>query len=92
VKYVNLKKIEKPCLLQVLYVLTNRPGIIFTELKDAIEGSDHTVKKAVDYLIEIGLLKEEREKEFPRRRRLYPTEKGKRIGELLEKIDEILGE
>ena len=92
VNYVNLKKLEKPCLLQVLHILTKRPGIIYTELKNAVEGADQTTKKAVDYLIEIGLLREEREEEFPRRRRLYPTEKGKRIGELLEKIDEILGE
>jgi len=63
---------------------------MYTELKNSIEGADATIKKAVDHLISIGLVREIREDKFPRRRLLYPTEKGREIGELLQKIEEIL--
>jgi len=92
VKNMSLRDLEKPCFLQVLIILTENPGIIYTELKNTVEGADQTIKKAIDQLIKLGLAKEEREEEFPWRRHLYPTEKGKKIGKLLKKIEEILRE
>jgi len=78
--------------LQVLIVLSKNPGIMLTELLQKVDASSKTVMRAVNHLLKIGLIKEVREEEFPRRRRLYPTEKGRRIGELLEKIEEVLRE
>lgn len=62
------------------------------EIIDASGITGDSVIDAIDFLIEKGLIREEREKSFPRRRYLFPTEKGKRIGELLEKINEIMDE
>ena len=88
----HLRVLRNAIVLETLLTVCKKPGLFLTETTRIVGGSKNAVMSAIEHLIKIGLIKEEREKEFPRRRLLFPTEKGKRIGELLEKIDEILSE
>jgi len=85
-----LRDLKSIITLEVLLTVCKKPGAFVREVIDTAGITGDSVIDAIDYLIEKGLIKEEREKSFPRRRYLFPTEKGKRIGELLEKIEEVL--
>ena len=87
---LHLKLLKGIIPQEVLLVIYKNPGIFQGKVIEKLKGSRSSIIDAVDHLIKIGLIKEEREKEFPRRRLLFPTEKGKRVGELLEKIEEVL--
>ena len=87
-----LRDLKSIITLEVLLAVYRKPGAFVREIIDASGITGDSVIDAIGYLIKKGLIREEREKSFPRRRYLFPTEKGKKIGELLAKIDEILGE
>ena len=78
--------------LETLLAIYRKSGATTREIYDEVSRSPNAVSDAIKFLKKLGLIEDKREEEFPRRRRLYPTEKGRRIGELLAKIDEILGE
>ena len=89
---MHLRTLKGVIALEVLLVVYRKPGIFLGKLIEELNGSRSSVIDAVDHLIKVGLIQETREKEFPRRRLLYPTEKGKRVGELLSEIEKILSE
>jgi len=57
------------------------------ELREKSDLSNQTVYNNVKRLLEMGLIQEELEQEFPRRRLISLTEKGKRVAEKLEEIE-----
>ena len=80
-----LKESETKVLLALL--LHDTP--IMTLPKEAKLGSS-AVYNSVRWLSERGLVAETREKEAPRRRMIGLTEKGKRVAELLVKVEQEL--
>jgi len=92
---LRIRCLEEAGLLQVLIVVSKCPGIYISEVIEKIDGTPKTVIKAVNRLEELGLIrtvKERKRKGEAIRRYLYPLEKGKKIGELLARIEEILSE
>jgi len=76
----------------LLTLYESNSGLSFTELTSKSKISPNSAKASVDKLIELGLVKEDREKTFPRRRILALTNKGKEVAALLHKILQIVGE
>jgi DNA-binding MarR family transcriptional regulator len=60
------------------------------ELREKSDLSNQTVYNNVKRLLEMGLIQEELEETFPRRRLISLTEKGKKVAEKLEEIEEEL--
>jgi DNA-binding MarR family transcriptional regulator len=61
------------------------------ELREKSDLSNQTVYNNVKRLLEMGLIQEELEETFPRRRLISLTEKGRKVAEKLEEIEEELG-
>jgi len=90
---MRLKAFRTGVVLETLLAICKNPGIHVRKVYEVVSGSPNAVSNAIKDLKKLDLIKIEREEnEIPRRKLLYPTDKGRRIGELLEKIDEILGE
>ena len=87
---MKLYDLKGPIIMEVLLLICKNPGIPVRELIEKRGRSSTATSNAIKHLINIGLIKVEREEDFPRRKRLYPTEKGKKIGELLERIEAVL--
>ncbi|RLI47610.1 hypothetical protein DRO69_00215 [Candidatus Bathyarchaeota archaeon] len=83
---------KSPIIPRILLILYKSPGIHVRKLIEERGGSSTSTGQIIKYLVELGLVKIEKEKDIPRRHHLYLTEKGNKIAELLERIDEILGE
>jgi DNA-binding MarR family transcriptional regulator len=60
------------------------------ELREKSDLSNQTVYNNVKRLLEMGLIQEELEETFPRRRLISLTEKGRKVAEKLEEIEEEL--
>jgi len=60
------------------------------ELREKSDLSNQTVYNNVKRLLEMGLIQEELEETFPRRRLISLTEKGRKVAEKLEEIEELL--
>jgi DNA-binding MarR family transcriptional regulator len=62
------------------------------ELREKSDLSNQTVYNNVKRLLEMGLIQEELEETFPRRRLISLTEKGRKVAEKLEEIERLLGD
>ncbi|RLI47613.1 MarR family transcriptional regulator [Candidatus Bathyarchaeota archaeon] len=90
---MRLRAFRTGVVLETLLAIYQNPGVYVREVYKLVSGSPNAVLNAIKDLKKLNLIRIEREKSgTPRRKFLYPTEKGKKIGELLAKIDEILGE
>ena len=86
------RSFKSPIIPQILLILYKNPGIHVRKLIEERGGSSTSTSQLIKYLVELGMIKIEKEKDIPRRYHLYLTEKGNKIAELLERIDKILGE
>ena len=85
------EKLEKTGAIQVLSALylSNEPKMMM-ELKNKVKCSNETMRSAVELLLEMGLVQQTLEKGPPPRRLISLTEKGKKVAEKLEEIEEEL--
>jgi len=60
------------------------------ELSKRVDCSNDTMRSAVEVLLKIGVVQQKIEKGPPPRRLISLTEKGKKVAELLEQIEEVL--
>lgn len=60
------------------------------ELRDKSDLSNQTVYNNVKRLLEMGLIQEELEREFPRRRLISLTDKGRSVAKKLEEIESLV--
>lgn len=74
---------------RVLLALKGRK-LTLSEIYQVAGMSPNTVQRAVEELKSMGLVKEDRENTFPRRRYFTLSEKGVKVVELLEKMGEVL--
>ncbi|QGA54560.1 winged helix DNA-binding protein [Sulfolobus sp. E5-1-F] len=75
---------------KILIALSDSQGMSVREIIERTKLGSKTVVDAVNYLVEIGLAKEEQQQEFPRKKIIRLTDKGKEISEYLKKIYDIL--
>ncbi|WP_338604881.1 winged helix-turn-helix domain-containing protein (plasmid) [Sulfolobus tengchongensis] len=76
---------------RVLLVLSDE-FLTVTQVIELTKANSSAVLKAINELKEMGLIEEEREKEFPRRRFVKLTDRGKIVAQHLKEIDKILNE
>ena len=74
----------------LVYLLKNNRSTI-SEILNKGDFSQTSLYNALRKLRDAGLIQEELEQEFPRRRLISLTEKGKKVAEKLEEIEEELG-
>lgn len=74
----------------LLITLLKHDRLSLNELREKSELSNQTVYNNAKRLVEMGLIQEELEKEFPRRRLISLTEKGRKVAEKLEEIERVL--
>lgn len=86
------ERLEKTGAIQVLSALfhTNEP-LMMMELQKKVQCSNETMRSAVEVLLELGLIQQKIEKGPPPRRLTFLTEKGRKVAEKLEEIEQILG-
>jgi len=75
---------------RVLITLYRSDSIPVTSLQEKSKISPTALYNALRKLLQLGLIMEEREKDFPRRRLISLTGKGWRVARLLVQIEEIL--
>lgn len=74
----------------LLITLLKYGKLSLNELREKSELSNQTVYNNARRLKEMELIQEELEQEFPRRRLISLTEKGRKVAEKLEEIEKIL--
>ncbi|BCU68635.1 MarR family transcriptional regulator [Sulfolobales archaeon HS-7] len=77
---------------RVLIFLIENDGISFRDISDKTESNPNAIKKAIDELMELGLVYDRREDTFPRRRLIFLTNYGKEVAKRLKEIVEIVNE
>ena len=81
----------KAALRVLLFIYRNEGAIMTTLLRGVPSAGQKAVYTAVETLIKLGLIREVyEEKGAFGKRKFYLTEKGRRVGELLETIADIL--
>jgi len=83
--------LEQVAALRILVTLLEDKELTLTALSNKIKCSHSALYSALRKLYDANLIMETREKDFPRRRLISLTDKGKKIAELLVEIERILG-
>lgn len=87
----SLKVLEQTCAPRVLVLLLEeKKPLTISNLRRKITSSQDALYNALKLLHEYGLIKEEREENFPRRRLISLTDQGRKIAELLVEIEKVL--
>ncbi len=87
--FYRIRFLEKRGALQTLLALLGG-SLPLIELKKQVNCSGTALYSAIEDLMKLGLIKEEREDAFPRRRILTLTDKGRKIANALAQIEEEL--
>jgi DNA-binding MarR family transcriptional regulator len=82
-----MEKLPKEVSTTILLLVHRREKLTMSEICERTKFSTITVLKHVNALMGANLLKEEREKNFPRRRLIKATDEGNRIAALLNLSD-----
>lgn len=77
---------------EVLKALLGKEKLTIRELITAVSRSPNAIIAAVNKLIQLKLIEETREHEFPKRRYVKLTVKGVRAANLVNQLDELLRE
>lgn len=85
-----MEALEQTGSIRIMLLLNNKGGLTLTDIKDNVSCSLSAVYNALRKLKDAGLIEEEFEEDFPRRRLISLTEKGKKVAEKLEEIEEEL--
>lgn len=76
--------------ISIIKLIYKKEKITTTNLRDDIPGGYDKLKTLADKLVNIGIIKKDVE-ERPHLRREYTlTEKGKKVAELLDQIDQVI--
>jgi len=77
-------------MIRVLLVLAREDKIPVSIIVERAKSSPNAVYNALRKLIQSGLISEEREEDFPRRRLISLTDRGRKVAELLVEIEKVL--
>jgi len=83
---VELSSIQQ----RVLIFLLDNEGATFRDIYGRTGTNPNAAKKAIDELIELGLIYDKREVAYPRRRFIYLTDHGKEVARKLKEIVDII--
>ena len=75
---------------RVLITLYKNGSIPVTTLQEKSKVSPTALYNSLRKLIQYGLISEEREEDFPRRRLISLTDRGRKVAELLVEIEKVL--
>jgi len=87
---MSLKVLEQIAAPRLLVLLAKRGKMSITELRSSLDASGMAIYNAIKKLSQAGLVNDEYEEHFPRRRLISLTEKGRRVAELLAQIEAVL--
>jgi len=88
----SLKVLEQTCAPRILVLLfRKKEPLTISALRRMINSSQDALYNALKLLYDNGLIAEEREEDFPRRRLISLTDRGRKVAELLVEIERILG-
>lgn len=82
-------QLEQKHAIRILFVLLEEGQLKITELKEILRKPATTIYKALNILTELGLV-EDKLTEWPVKRFLILTEKGKQVAQLLTEIEKLL--
>ncbi len=87
----SLKVLEQTCAPRILVLLfRKKEPLTISALRRMINSSQDALYNALKLLHDNGLIVEEREEDFPRRRLISLTGKGWKVAELLVEIEKVL--
>ncbi|MEM2079418.1 MAG: helix-turn-helix transcriptional regulator [Nitrososphaerota archaeon] len=87
----GLELLEQTSACRVLVYLSKNDKCTVSDILNKGDFSQTSLYNALRKLKDAGLIQEELEKEFPRRRLISLTDKGRKVAEKLEEIEQILG-
>ncbi len=82
--------LERANTVSIIRVLFEKGEVMRSDLYDAVGKGIPTVHKRVNELIDLGLIEEEVLRVGVKRKMIRLTEKGRRVAELLEKVEKAL--
>ena len=85
-----MESLEQTGSIRIMLFLNKKGAATLTDIKDGVNCSLSAIYNALRKLRDAGLIQEELEQEFPRRRLISLTEKGKKVAEKLEEIERVL--
>ncbi|MEM3390464.1 MAG: winged helix DNA-binding protein [Thermoproteota archaeon] len=85
-----MEPLEQTDSIRIFLFLSKKGATTLTEIKDNVNYSLSAIYNALRKLKDAGLIQEELEKEFPRRRLISLTDKGRKVAEKLEEIEKVL--
>lgn len=84
--------LEQTGSIRIILFINKKGASTLTDIKNGVDCSISAIYNALRKLKDAGLIQEELEQEFPRRRLISLTEKGRKVAEKLEEIERLLGE
>jgi len=87
-----LEALEQTGSVRIILLLSRRGDVTLTDLRDNVGCSISSIYNALPKLKNAGIIQESLEADFPRRRRISLTAKGKRVAEKLADVERILSE
>lgn len=85
-----METLEQTSACRILVLLTKEAYPV-SEIIRQVGSSQQAIYNALRKLKDAGLIQEELETDFPRRRLISLTEKGRKVAEKLEEIEKMLG-
>ena len=89
---MSIRALEQTAAIRMLLFLARQKKASIMELARNLDASNVAIYNAIKKLSEAGLVNDEYEDHFPRRRLISLTEKGRRVAELLAQIEAVLEE
>ncbi|MHA1665121.1 MAG: helix-turn-helix transcriptional regulator [Candidatus Njordarchaeales archaeon] len=83
--------LEQTAALRILVTLFKNKQLTLTALSSKVNCSHSALYTALKKLYQAKLITETREEDFPRRRLISLTDRGRKVAELLVEIEKILG-
>ena len=87
---MKIFQLEQRKAIQILMFLHRKGNVIFKDLIDEVGGDYRTLDKAMRTLTELGLVTDVFKRGRPSKRYLGLTEKGEKVVEILNRLEEIL--
>jgi len=86
----KMESLEQTGSIRIMLFLNKKGAVTLTDIKGGVNCSLSAIYNALRKLRDAGLIQEELEETFPRRRLISLTEKGRKVAEKLEEIEKSL--
>ncbi len=87
---MSVRALEQTAAIRLLLLLAKHGKMSMLDIRYHLDASNTAIYNAIKKLSKAGLVNDEYEEHFPRRRLISLTEKGRRVAELLAQIEAVL--